>query len=143
MTDIRVLEYGSCDYLAMVALREKILRKPLGLRFSDDDLHRDLNDLLIGCFHEDVLIACCILSPLTNGSVRLRQMAVDDTAQGKGIGSRVLAFAETIARENGFTELLLHARETAVSFYSRQGYISRGAPFEEVSIPHREMFKRL
>ncbi len=34
MSTLRTIEFGSCDYQAMVALRDKILRKPLGLTFS-------------------------------------------------------------------------------------------------------------
>ena len=39
--------------------------------------------------------------------------------------------------------MILHARETAVVFYEKLGYSSLGDQFEEVTIPHWAMEKRL
>ena len=39
--------------------------------------------------------------------------------------------------------MTMHARETAVPFYERLGYATVGARFEEVTIPHFKMEKRL
>ena len=143
MSTLRIIEFGSCDYQAMVALRDKILRKPLGLAFSPEYLRQEINDVLIGYFDGDTLLGCCILTPQNNTTVQLRQMAVDDSLQGKGAGSSILAFAEEQARESGFSELMMHARKEAVPFYIKNGYQLRGEEFTEVGIPHYETFKRL
>lgn len=143
MTTLRTIEYGSCDYHNMVALRDQVLRKPLGLSFTPEYLQQEINDILIGCFEDEEIIGCCILTPQENGVVQLRQMAVADNTQGKGVGSKVLAFAEELSRQNGFSELMMHARKVAVPFYNRNGYTERGDEFVEVGIPHYEMFKRL
>ena len=140
---MRIIEYGSCDYQEMVKLRDRILRQPLGLTFSPEYLQQEINDVLIGCFDDKRLLGCCILTPLNNTTVQLRQMAVDDALQGRGTGSRILAFAEAQARSNGFLELMMHARKVAALFYSKNGYTVRGEEFEEVGIAHYEMFKRL
>jgi predicted GNAT family N-acyltransferase len=39
--------------------------------------------------------------------------------------------------------VVLHARETAVSFYKKLGYTKEGNVFEEVGIPHWKMTKPL
>lgn len=143
MFDIRLIEYGSCDYKAMVALRDKILRAPLGLTFSEEYLQQEMADVLIGCFEEEKLLGCCILTPVNEAMVQLRQMAVDDNLQGKGTGSKILRFAEEQAKGNGFRELMMHARKEAAPFYRKNGYGVRGEAFEEVGIAHYEMFKRL
>ncbi|GEP95449.1 GNAT family N-acetyltransferase [Chitinophaga cymbidii] len=143
MGTLRIIEYGSCDYQEMVQLRDSILRQPLGLTFSPEYLRQEINDILIGCFDEGRMLGCCILTPLNETTVQLRQMAVDGNLQGKGTGSSILAFAEEQARSNGFSELMMHARKVAVPFYSRNGYEVRGDEFEEVGIAHYEMFKRL
>ena len=143
MLTIRTIEYGSCDYHDMVALRDKILRRPLGLTFSPEYLQQEISDVLIGGFEEEKIIGCCILSPVDENTVQLRQMAVDETLQGSGTGSKILAFAEQQAKANGFSELMMHARKEAVLFYEKNGYQVRGDEFTEVNIPHYEMFKRL
>lgn len=140
---MRIIEYGSCDYQEMVQLRDRILRRPLGLTFPAEYLRQEINDVLIGCFDNGRILGCCILTPLNDVTVQLRQMAVDNGLQGKGTGSRILAFAEAQARSNGFAELMMHARKEAAPFYTRNGYDVRGDEFEEVGIAHYEMFKRL
>jgi predicted GNAT family N-acyltransferase len=55
----------------------------------------------------------------------------------------LLYFAENVARDRGFRELVMHARMTAVGFYKRQGYQFSGPEFEEVTIPHVRMYKAL
>jgi ribosomal protein S18 acetylase RimI-like enzyme len=77
------------------------------------------------------------------GSVRLRQMAVLNNLQGKGIGRALMQFAENIARDRGFQKITMHARQTAVGFYEKLGYRVCGQEFEEVTIPHYVMEKLL
>ena len=143
MFTIRTIEYGSCEYHDMVALRDRILRRPLGLAFSEEYLRQEISDVLIGGFSGAMLAGCCILSPVNEQTVQLRQMAVDESLQKTGAGSRILAFAEEEARRNGFSELMMHARKEAAPFYRKNGYEIRGEEFTEVNIPHYEMFKRL
>lgn len=140
---IKILEYQSQEYDQMVSLRYEILRKPLGLEFIPEELEKDAHDILIGAFDEEVILACCILSKVDSETCRLRQMAVKNTLQGKGIGGNVLFFAENIARERGFKYLHMHARQSALGFYEKLGYQVCSAEFQEVSIPHFEMKKSL
>ena len=88
-------------------------------------------------------MACCILTKADNKSLRLRQMAVQNNQQGKGIGASMLNFAEIIARDKGYKKLIMHARETAVRFYEKLGYKLLGDRFTEVTIPHFIMEKKL
>lgn len=147
MTGFRIIEYGSCDYHSMVELRNDVLRKPLGLSFTTEQLQEEMNDILIGCFDHDnnksILIGCCILTPLDQHRVQLRQMAVSPDLQGKGLGRDIINFAERYAIDNGFDILTMHARKVATGFYLRLGYEIRGEEFTEVGIPHYEMRKIL
>jgi len=127
----------------MVDLRFHLLRKPLGLIFTDEDLAAEKEDILIGVFEDDKLEACCILTQTAPKTVRLRQMAVAATLQGKGIGRQLMSFAENIARDRGYRRLTMHARKTAIGFYEKNGYKISGPEFVEVTIPHFEMEKEL
>ncbi|WP_298298473.1 GNAT family N-acetyltransferase [Hydrotalea sp.] len=140
---IRIIDYGTDDYQKMVDLRYQILRKPLGLEFNPQELEKEKNDILIGCFEEDKLEGCCILTPLDNKRVRLRQMAVIDGLQGKGIGRSLMNYAENIARDMGYDVLCMHARKTAVGFYEKLGYQIASEEFSEVNILHYMMEKKL
>ena len=47
---IKLVEYGSKEYLEMVDLRREILRIPLGLDFSEEDLNKDNKSKLFCSF---------------------------------------------------------------------------------------------
>ncbi len=127
----------------MVDLRNNILRKPLGLTFTPEELEREKEDILIGCFEDEKMEGCCLLTKEGNNAVRLRQMAVTSGLQGKGIGRVLMSFAENIARDRGFRKLTMHARKNAIGFYEKLGYKTVGDEFFEVTIPHYVMEKEL
>jgi GNAT superfamily N-acetyltransferase len=140
---LKLIDHNSKEYRQMVDLRYQLLRKPLGLIFTEEELEREKNDILIGCFEDEKLEACCILTQTAPKTVRLRQMAVSPVLQGKGIGRVLMVFAENIARDRGYRRLTMHARKTAIGFYEKLGYKTQGEEFQEVTIPHFEMDKEL
>ena len=140
---LKQIDHGSKEYQQMVTLRFEIMRKPLGLSFSPEELAKEKNDILIGAFDEDEMTGCCILTDISSGSVKLRQMAVLKNMQGKGIGEMIIQFAENIARDKGYRTLTMHARDTAIGFYEKYGYKVEGEGFIEINIPHHIMKKNL
>lgn len=140
---LKQIDHGSKEYQQMVNLRMEVLRKPLGLSFTKDELEKEKEDILIGAFEDDKMLACCMLTRHDEKNVRLRQMAVQNNVQGKGIGASMMNFAETLARDKGFKKLMMHARKTATGFYEKLGYKIAGEEFTEVTIPHYMMEKRL
>ena len=127
----------------MINLRNDLLRKPLGLHLDPEELEAEKNEILIGAFEDEKMLGCCMLVKEEPKTCRLRQMAVLNNQQGKGIGRALMLFAETIARDRGFRKLTMHARETAIGFYERLGYKISGDEFREVTIPHYVMEKHL
>ena len=140
---LQLIDYGSKEYQDMIDLRYHILRKPLGLGFTKEDLANEINDILIGCFDDGKLEACCLLTKTGPKEVRLRQMAVRFGLQGKGIGRVLMQFAENVAYDSGYRKIAMHARKTAVGFYEKLGYSVTGGEFMEVGIPHYFMEKEL
>ncbi|GGB14282.1 GNAT family N-acetyltransferase [Puia dinghuensis] len=140
---LRMIDHGTKEYQQMVNLRNEILRKPLGLDFSAEELELEKDDILMGAFEDDKLLGCCMLTRMDAATVRLRQMAVPRNMQGKGIGRALMIFAENVARDHGYKKLCMHARDTAVGFYQKLGYGITGEPFVEVTIPHYIMEKAL
>lgn len=140
---IKQIDFASKEYDQMIKLRNEILRKPLHVAFDKEELNKEKNDILIGAFEEDKMLGCCLLTRIDKERVRLRQMAVQDNLQGKGIGASMMNFAENIARDNGYKKMVMHARKTAIGFYEKLGYTVIGSEFIEVSIPHFIMEKRL
>jgi GNAT superfamily N-acetyltransferase len=140
---LKQIDHGSKEYQQMVQLRMEILRKPLGLSFTKEELDKEKNDILIAVFDEDDMLGCCILTKIDDYRIKLRQMAVQKKLQGKGIGESIISFAENIARDKGYKTLMMHARDSAIGFYEKFGYAIKGDQFIEVKTQHHVMEKRL
>jgi GNAT superfamily N-acetyltransferase len=140
---LKILDHGSHEYRQMVKLRDDVLRKPLGLGFTPQELEEEKDNMLIAAFEEDDILGCCMLVEENPQTVRLRQMAVLNDLQGKGIGRALMSFAENIARDQGYKILAMHARKNAIGFYEKMGYKVAGDEFMEVTIPHYLMEKQL
>lgn len=140
---LKIIDYGSKEYAQMVDLRTQILRKPLGLTFSNEDLEKEKDNLLIAAYEDDEMLGCCMLIQTTPNTVQLRQMAVKAGLQGKGIGRVLMQFAENIARDRGNKKIFMHARKSAAGFYEKLGYKVVGKEFLELNIPHYNMEKEL
>lgn len=139
----REVQHGSPEYWATVELRDVVLRKPLGLQFSREELAAEGESHHLAGYRDQRLIACLVLRPLAQGEIRMRQVAVAAQWQARGIGRALVEFSETVARRLGFERMTLHARDTAVPFYEKLGYVRVGEPFEEVTVVHWAMEKRL
>jgi len=140
---MKIIEHNSAEYQAMVSLRMKILREPLGLSFTTEDLDKEKVDILLCAYDDDIMVGCCILTKINDDTCQLRQMAVSPAMQKNGLGRSLLDFSEKVAYDSGFRNMMMHARKTAVGFYQKQGYEIEGEEFEEVTLPHFEMYKRL
>jgi ribosomal protein S18 acetylase RimI-like enzyme len=140
---IREVAFGSAEYQQTLALREDVLRRPLGLDLSREDRAGEERQWHLIAIRKQLLVGCLVLVPLPGAAVQMRQVAVVPEAQRAGIGTALVAYAEELARSRKRTSMLLHARLEAVPFYRRLGYVLEGDEFLEVTIPHRAMRKAL
>jgi predicted GNAT family N-acyltransferase len=141
--ELKILEYGSPDYKQTVDLRYKVLRAPLGLQFGEEELKKDIGDIHLALFIHGKPVACLILSLQSSGKIKMRQVAVDGSLQGKGYGTYLSRAAEDYALKKGFSVVYCHARSVAAPFYKKLGYKVVGDEFTEVGIPHYLMEKQL
>ena len=137
------LEHGSPQYWATVELRDSVLRKPLGLRFSPEELQAEKGSRHVACYRGQRLVGCLVLRPMAGGDLQMRQVAVVADVQGNGIGRAMVQYAEALARTLGCSRIVLHARVAVVPFYEKLGYAKVGERFVEVTIPHWAMEKSL
>ena len=140
---IRLITHGSEEYLAELELRNKVLRIPLGLDVQQDDLSNEHLHYHIGAFDDDKLVGVLVLTPLNTSEVKMRQVAVEEYLQGKGVGKKLVEYSEQFAKEKGFRTIVMNARDVAVPFYEKLGYEKDGDMFVEVTIPHFKLFKNL
>ena len=140
---LKIIDFGTPEYQQMIKMREDILRKPLGLTFSKEEIEKEKDNLLIGAFEDEQMLGCCMIVEMERGKARLRQMAVLNNLQGKGIGRALIQFAENLARDHGYRVMSMHARKPTVPFFEKMGYKITSPEFVEITIPHFEMEKEL
>lgn len=142
---IKIIEapLGSDIYRRSLVLREAVLRTPLGLQLTEEELEDDALRRHLCALSHDAVVGSVSLKPLDQENLQLRQMAVAEDRRRERIGAELLEHAERFARGGGFKRIVLNARLGAEGFYARFGYVAEGEPFDENTIPHVRMSKDL
>jgi GNAT superfamily N-acetyltransferase len=136
------IDINDAKYPQVYNLREEVLRKPIGLSLKDENLSADALNAIFIAEHNDEVIGCVMLYPIADEEkIKLRQMAVYDKWQGRGIGKILVDAAETYAKDQGYSAIILHARKVSEGFYKKLGYDTTSSEFTEVGIPHVVMEK--
>lgn len=73
------------------------------------------------------------------GDAKVERVAVLAEARGTGLGHRLMDVIEAEARRRGFTEVVLNAQASVITFYDRRGYAPEGPRFDEAGIEHQKM----
>ena len=140
--DFKIVSYASEAWEKAVTLREEILRKPLGERFTVEELEEEKNHYQIIGLVKKELIATAVLVP-EELSIKMQRVVVSDKLRNLNIGSKMMTYCETYAKNKGYQIIYCHARDTAVNFYLKNKYVSEGDYFNEDGIPHLKMKKIL
>ncbi|MBI1362908.1 MAG: GNAT family N-acetyltransferase [Proteobacteria bacterium] len=141
-----VVDYGSELWEQLLALRQEVLRQPLGLTFSPEELAEEYLGLHM-CYREPEgpILGSIALFPheVAIDTFHLRRVAVSPLARGQGVGKKLLSFAEHHALLMGRSKLELSARMSVLPFYEKNGYVAQGDVYEHLTIPHIKMTKML
>ncbi len=74
---------------------------------------------------------------------KIGRLAVLSAHRGRGAGTDLLRALVGAAREQGLTEVFLHAQTQALKFYEQADFRVRGEPFHEAEIEHFYMSRSL
>ena len=139
MLDFQIVPFGSQEHLETIALRDAILRKPLGLKFTKEYLEAEKDDWHLAAYKNDELVGCMVLHLYDEHRLKMRQVAVAEKFQRQGIGKEMVKESHEIAVEHGFSIMFCHARDVAKDFYKKLNYEIIGDSFEEVGLKHWKM----
>lgn len=131
-------------------VRHSVLRvgKPIeSCNFDGDDLPSTHH---FGAFSNEQLVG--VISLFENGnptyleqkSFQIRGMAVVTSYQKQGIGEALVCEAENFCFTQKATLIWFNARSSAIGFYEKMGYESKGIEFEIKDVgPHFLMYKQI
>ena len=144
---IQVVDAGTTSELRRAVLRP---HWPVGSRMHGDD---DPDALHVAAIDDDGrIVGAAVLLPLPYphrperaNAWQLRGMATAAGRRGEGIGAAVLAEALHEAQGRGAELVWCQARDVAIDFYTRHGFVGEGAHFthEETGIVHQLMYREL
>ena len=139
------------DAATTTELRRAVLRPtwPTGATMHGDDDPAAVHFAALD--GADVVGACVLLpapfplAPTEADSWQLRGMVTVEGRRGEGIGSAVVGAAQRCVRARGGRSLWCQARDTAIEFYARHGFVGHGALFAhtETGIMHQLMRREL
>ena len=108
-------------------LRWKILRKPFNKKkgTEKDNLEKDSNHIYIKNKTNSIIAIgrIHIVENTLEKIAQIRFMAVDYDFQGLGLGTIILKELEKQAKKKSVHLIILHAREKALKFYKKNGYV--------------------
>jgi len=124
MLFIEKVDFTSDEYLESLKLREEILRKPIGLKISKEQLDNEKNN---NHYHFIAKQSKKVISALTMkinpNSIQTCQIATDENYRGNGIGEKLLYFGEEyILSFIKKKEFVVFSRLTSLSFYKNCSY---------------------
>lgn len=140
---IQVALFDSPLQQASITLRSQVLRAPLGLAFSQEELAAEFEQIHVVATIEGLVVGVLLLVNLGDNSWKMRQVATAAEFQGKGIGKQMVRFAENWLIKQQAKCVVLHARISASNFYRQMNYSTDEQIFQEVGIPHLKMWKEL
>ena len=143
MITYRQISTHDPEYAQEKELRNRVLRMPLGLTLSEQDLRGEDRQIHVAAVDERGAVIGCVLVAFAENSAKIRQIAVEEGHRGRGIGTKLMTGAEQIVRDRNLGVVTLHARLTARRFFEKLGYRLASDVFTEVTIPHVRMEKTL
>ncbi len=133
------------EFAQYYQLRWQILRKPWQQAIGSEQDEREqqsIHRLIIN--EKGKVLAVGRLEQYSPEQGQIRYMAVDEKAQGQGLGLQIITELELQACKLGMTEIVLNAREDALGFYLKLNYQQQSIShvlFNEVT--HYSMTKKL
>ena len=140
----KTILYGTEEYAQTLALRNRVMRIPLGRSIYDEDFRCEAESDILGAFSGGDLLGVCVMS-CKEGIYKIEYLCVQTEKQKTGIGRRLLGRMEERAKSRGAGEMLLDARVSAQGFYEACGYSPYGEEFlmTIAPVPHIKMKKEL
>ncbi|CAA9374745.1 hypothetical protein AVDCRST_MAG94-4447 [uncultured Leptolyngbya sp.] len=144
---IKVIEYGSSEYLQAAQLRYRLFYQNHNIPFEsifDEQEQQDLHVVIITS-QEHRILAYGRLAQNSSNECQIYQLVVEPEFQGQRLGSSILKALAEVALQRGTALLVLNARVTQTGFYQKFGFEPVGEVFASsmTGVPHIKMQKKL
>lgn len=137
----KIIQYNLPEYKETLQLRENVMRKPLGLLLSAEDVKDDNVRTHIGGYCNGVLICACSFKIIHRKIAHLYSVCVKQEFQNRGVGQQLMHFTEKYVKLHGAARLYVEGRKSAKKFYQKCGFSPCGSEYIDMNILHQDMRK--
>jgi len=129
---------------AAYALRQAVFVEERGIaaEIEFDDKDTDDRLYLVAYAESNLPVATLRLEPQADQTMRFGRVCTRQSYRGHGIGQQLLTAAENWARQQGYTQGLIHGEVSAQGFYERCHYHVTAGPYDEDGAPVVVMMKQ-
>lgn len=143
------VQFGSPAYDEVTALREQELFGRFDAELLLKGLRKEYSERHFGLYDvEDRLLAAGSVHEhhLEEGAdplLHIYQVVVQKKVQKRGLGRRLLAYLETMARREGYRKTYIEVPEPVIPFFQQLEYKKYGRGFKLQEVKHYRMKKEL
>lgn len=124
---LKMVPWHSPEYFAAIDLRNDNLNRPSGLNLITQAPAHEASAIHIVAMIKDEVVGTLFLEGTERDYVaQIKQVAVSPEHRGRKIGQHLMTYAENVAIQEGYQEIVLYARESAWLFYEKLNYHNFG-----------------
>lgn len=144
MEEVTVKRIGTpAEFAQAREVRQQVFQQEHGIaRELDFDGLDDAAEQFIVYLKDRPVGTARVVHP-TPDSAEIQRVAVLPEHRLQGIGRQIMIFIESQMAAAGIREIILSSEVSIRAFYEKTGYAARGEVYQEVGLPHIEMFKLL
>lgn len=101
------------------------------------------DELLHFCIYDGDTLLAYLRAEEIGEKLHISRVCVKEAERKNGYGKLLMEFLERYAKDNGFKIIELSAVDTAVGFYEKNGYETKGDFYLETGVPHIYMKKNI
>ena len=132
------------EWEAYYDLRYRVMREPLGKERGSERNEGDSTGIHFALYEDGTILGIARLDKVDDQICQVRFVAIESHLQGKGLGNKLMIAVEEHGAQIGYTKMILHARDYALSFYEKLGYQLIGPSYKLFDVlQHYEMEKQL
>ncbi|MEH1997929.1 MAG: GNAT family N-acetyltransferase [Nostoc sp.] len=131
------------EFPAIQAIRIAVFQEEQGvdaaLEFDGKDA---ISEHLIAYLNDEV-VGTARIRYLDDKTAKIERLAVLSTVRGQGIGKKIMENALEVIANKNIPEVVIHAQEYVKDLYKKLDFVEEGEIFQEASIPHVKMIRKL
>lgn len=97
--EIKHIAFGGEEHKKEIELRYRVLRQPLGLNYTQEQLDTEKDESHFAAFEGEKLVGCLLMKSIDNKEIKMRQVAVDGGYQGRALVKRLFFIRKSLLQK--------------------------------------------